>query len=113
MDKTILVVDDDMKLRDLLREYLEEYGYRVLALPDGSGAVEMIRSKSPDMVILDIMLPGKDGLEVLKDIRNESQVPVIMLTARGEDADRAFRRAREIDREAASINRISGCQDGR
>ena len=88
MDKTILVVDDDTKLRDLLKEYLEEYGYRILALPDGSDAVETIRTKSPDMVILDIMLPGKDGLEILRDIRAESGVPVIMLTARGEDADR-------------------------
>jgi len=75
MDKAMLVVEDDVKLRNLLKEYLEEYGYRILALPDGSGAVEMIRSKSPDMVILDIMLPGKDGLEVLRDIRTESGGP--------------------------------------
>jgi two-component system phosphate regulon response regulator OmpR len=88
MDKTILVVDDDVKLRDLLKEYLEEYGYRVLVLPDGSGAVALIRRESPDLVILDIMLPGKDGLEVLRELRVESRVPVIMLTARGEDADR-------------------------
>jgi len=88
MDKKVLIVDDDAKLRKLLREYLEGYGFRVQTLEDGSSVLETLKNKSPDIVILDIMLPKKDGLEVLKEIRTEFDVPVIMLTAKGEDADR-------------------------
>ncbi len=88
MDRPILLVDDDEKLCKLLREYLEGYGFRVLTLVDGSSVPQTIREESPGIIILDIMLPRRDGLEVLKDIRKESSVPVIMLTARGEDADR-------------------------
>jgi len=84
----VLLVDDDEKLRKLVEEYLEGYGYQVIALPDGSAALETIRKESPDIVILDIMLPKKDGLEVLKEIRMVYMIPVIMLTAKGEDADR-------------------------
>ena len=88
MGKKILLVDDDEKLRTLVREYLEGYGYQIVALPDGLDLSKTIRTESPDMVILDIMLPKKDGLDVLREIRMESSVPVIMLTAKGEDADR-------------------------
>ncbi|MBU0733460.1 MAG: response regulator, partial [Proteobacteria bacterium] len=88
MDETVLLVDDDAKLRKLLREYLEGYGIRVLTLEDGSEVLKTIRMKSPDMVILDIMLPQRDGLDILKDIRTHYSLPVIMLTAKGEDADR-------------------------
>ena len=88
MDETVLLVDDDAKLRKLLKEYLEGYGIRVLTLPDGSEVLKTIQMKSPDMVILDIMLPQRDGLDVLKDIRTAYSLPVIMLTAKGEDADR-------------------------
>jgi two-component system phosphate regulon response regulator OmpR len=88
MHKKVLIIDDDAKLRKLLREYLEGYDMQVLTLGDGSAALATIRSEAPEMVILDIMLPKKDGLEVLKEIRTEHNVPVIMLTARGEDADR-------------------------
>lgn len=88
MDGKVLLVDDDEKLRKLVTEYLEGYGFRVRALSDGFQALKTILKESPDIVILDIMLPGKDGLDVLKEIRAESSVPVIMLTARGEDADR-------------------------
>jgi two-component system phosphate regulon response regulator OmpR len=88
MDKSVLLVDDDEKLCKLLREYLEDYGFQVLTLGDGTSVVKTIREKSPDIIILDIMLPGKNGLDVLKEIRTEFSMPVIMLTAKGEDADR-------------------------
>ncbi len=88
MDIKALIVDDDAKLRALLMEYLEGYGFQVLTLEDGLSVLETLKTESPDIVILDIMLPKKDGLEVLKDIRKEFDVPVIMLTAKGEDADR-------------------------
>jgi two-component system phosphate regulon response regulator OmpR len=88
MVKQVLLVDDDEKLLKLVKEYLEGYGFRVLTLPDGSAVMKTIAAKSPDILILDIMLPGKDGLAVLKEVRTEHAVPVIMLTAKGEDADR-------------------------
>jgi len=88
MKKKVLIVDDDEKLRKLLREYLEDYGFQVLALADGSSVLETIRTETPDIAILDIMLPKKDGLEILKEIRTDFSVPVIMLTAKGEDTDR-------------------------
>ncbi len=88
MGKRILIVDDDKKLRSLIKEYLEGYEFQVYTHADGEGVLDSIRKESPDIVILDIMLPGKDGLEVLKEIRAASSVPVIMLTAKGEEADR-------------------------
>lgn len=88
MDEKVLVVDDDAKLRKLLQEYLAGYGLQVICLADGSGVAEKIDRESPDLVILDIMLPGRDGLEVLREIRGRFPVPVIMLTAKGEDEDR-------------------------
>ncbi len=88
MGNKVLLVDDDEKLRMLVTEYLEGYGFQVRALPDGRSVPSTIRNESPDIVILDIMLPGKDGLEVLKEIRAEFSVAVIMLTAKGDDADR-------------------------
>ena len=88
LGKRVLLVDDDRKLRTLLTEYLEDYGCDVTALEDGSGVSETIQRKAPDIVILDIMLPGKNGLDVLREIRLRFPVPVIMLTAKGEDADR-------------------------
>ncbi len=84
----ILLIDDDTKLRELVVEYLEEYGYKVETLPSGMEAVQTVQAITPSVVVLDVMMPGKDGLEVLRDIRGASQVPVIMLTAKGEDTDR-------------------------
>ncbi|MBA4394865.1 MAG: two-component system response regulator OmpR, partial [Desulfobacca sp.] len=84
----VLLVDDDHKLQRLLKEYLEDNGFRVLSLMDGSQVLKTINNQAPDLIILDIMLPGKDGLEILKEIRRESVIPVIMLTAKGEDTDR-------------------------
>src|SRR5512147_605134 len=88
MGNKVLIVDDDEKLRKLLKEYLENNGFRVLTLADGSDVKKTLRKESPEMVILDIMLPGKDGLEVLKEIRMDGSIPVIMLTAKGDQTDR-------------------------
>jgi len=86
--KKVLLVDDDEKLRKLLVEYLVSYDLQVVTLADGEAVLKTISQEEPEIVILDVMLPGKDGLEVLKEIRSESLVPVIMLTAKGEEADR-------------------------
>jgi len=88
MGEKVLIVDDDNKLRKLLKEYLEGYGYQVRTLSDGLDVLKKLQEDSSDIVILDVMMPKKNGLEVLQDIRRESKVPVIMLTAKGEDADR-------------------------
>lgn len=88
MNKHILIIDDDIKLIELLTEYLEQNQFRISYLLDGRHALEEILDKTPDLVILDYMMPGKDGLEVLRDIRTRHDLPVIMLTARGDDTDK-------------------------
>ncbi len=85
---TILVVDDEPKMVDLVRAYLERDGYRVAEAGDGRQALEVFRKVSPDLIVLDLMLPEMDGLEVCREIRRTSDVPVIMLTARDDDADK-------------------------
>jgi DNA-binding response OmpR family regulator len=84
----ILVVDDEANIIDLVRLYLERDGFRVEAAADGAQALEKIRGLNPDLVILDIMLPEIDGFEVCRRVRNDSDVPIIMLTARDEDIDK-------------------------
>ena len=88
MGNKVLIIDDDEKLRKLLKEYLEGNGFKVLTLADGSDVKKTLQKESPEIVILDIMLPGKDGLEVLKEIRTDDPIPVIMLTAKGDQTDR-------------------------
>lgn len=88
MNKKVIIIDDDVKLQELLKEYLNDYNYDITAFYDGNEIVEKIRKVQPDIIILDIMLPGRDGMELLKDIRKSYSVPVIMLTAKGEDTDR-------------------------
>lgn len=88
MGEKVLIVDDDEKLRKLLTEYLQGYGFQVITLKDGASVLPTVRAELPDAVILDIMLPKKNGLEALRELRAESTVPVIMLTAKGDDADR-------------------------
>lgn len=88
MDKKTIIIDDDIKLQELLKEYLEEYGFQVISMMDGEGVVNAIQREKPDIIVLDIMLPGKDGFDILKEVRASSSVPVIMLTARGDDTDR-------------------------
>ncbi len=84
----ILVVDDERKIVDLVRTYLERDGYQVIEAYDGRLALDTFKRETPDLVILDVMLPGMDGLEVCREIRRSSSVPVIMLTARSEDVDK-------------------------
>jgi DNA-binding response OmpR family regulator len=86
--KTILVVDDEPIVRDVVVRYLEREGYRTLEADDGDAARSTIERSDADLVVLDVMLPGVDGLELCRWIRSQSDVPVIMLTARGEEADR-------------------------
>jgi DNA-binding response OmpR family regulator len=86
--KTILVVDDEPIVREVVVRYLEREGYRTLEAGDGSTAREVLERTSPDLVVLDVMLPQTDGLELCRWIRSTSELPVIMLTARGEEADR-------------------------
>lgn len=84
----ILVVDDDAEIRGLLREYLQKNGYRVTAVADGREMWAALSAAAPDLVVLDLMLPGDDGLSLCRALRARSGVPVIMLTARGEETDR-------------------------
>ncbi len=85
---SILVVDDDPKTVDLLRLYLERDGFRVLAAQDGRSGLRLAREQAPDLIVLDLMLPRVDGLDVCQALRAESQVPIILLTARTTEADK-------------------------
>lgn len=86
----VLIVDDDKNICDLLRLYLEKDGYGVMLCHDGDDAVVKFNSLNPDMVLLDIMLPGKDGWQVCREIRKKSNVPIIMITAKGETIDKVI-----------------------
>ncbi len=85
---TVLVVDDEPIVREVVVRYLAREGHRTLEAADGNAARDAIKRAGPDLVVLDVMLPGTDGLELCKWIRSTSELPVIMLTARGEEADR-------------------------
>jgi two-component system, OmpR family, response regulator len=84
----IFVVDDDSQIRSLLSEYLHKEGYRVTTVADGKELRAALATSTPDVIILDLMLPGEDGLTLCRDLRSRSKVPVIMLTARGDATDR-------------------------
>ncbi|MBI4186090.1 MAG: response regulator transcription factor [Chloroflexi bacterium] len=86
--KKVLVVDDDVKTVELVKLYLSRDGYQVLTAYDGVEALRLARERHPDLIVLDLMLPGIDGLEVCRILRGESDVPVIMLTARTRDEDK-------------------------
>ena len=88
MGRHILVVDDDQEIRTLLAEYLERNGFRVSTLADGRDLLRTIEQRAVDLVVLDLMMPGPDGLELCRDLRAKSRLPVLMLSARGEDVDR-------------------------
>jgi DNA-binding response OmpR family regulator len=88
MSETILIADDDIELSELLREYLVQEGFDVRLAHDGEAALQAARQPGLDALVLDIMMPGRSGIEVLKTLRRESVLPVLMLTARGDDLDR-------------------------
>jgi two-component system alkaline phosphatase synthesis response regulator PhoP len=86
--KRVLVVDDDVKTVELVKLYLNRDGYRVLTAYDGTEALRLAREGHPDLIVLDLMLPGIDGLEICRTLRGESDVPIIMLTARTTEENR-------------------------
>ena len=88
MKKRILIIDDDEKLNELLNEYLTRFDFKVASVTHPQDGLQYIKRKSPDLIILDVMLPGMNGLEVCKEIRKSYNIPIIMLTARGEVMDR-------------------------
>jgi DNA-binding response OmpR family regulator len=88
MAQTILVVDDEARIVKLVRDYLERAGFEVISAHDGETALTLARVEQPDLIVLDLMLPGVDGLDVCRRLRQQSGVPIIMLTARVEEADR-------------------------
>ncbi len=86
--QTVLVVDDEEIVRDVVVRYLKRDGYRTLEAADGAEALRLLADETPALVVLDVMLPHHDGLEICRRIRADSDLPIIMLTARGEEADR-------------------------
>ncbi|GCF73994.1 DNA-binding response regulator [Bacillus cereus] len=90
MGKKILVVDDEKPIADILKFNLEKEGFEIVMAHDGDEAIEKANEEQPDMVLLDIMLPGKDGLEVCREIRKSSEMPIIMLTAKDSEIDKVL-----------------------
>ena len=88
MSRTILVVDDDEKLNRLLKRFLKDFGYDIYSAVDADDGLKKVRTVMPDLIILDVMLPGMSGFDVCKRIRESSAVPIIMLTARGDVMDK-------------------------
>jgi DNA-binding response OmpR family regulator len=86
--KAILVVEDEMEIARLVRDYLEHAGFEVTVVGTGEAAIASARGRRPDLLILDLGLPGRDGLDVARELRRSSQVPIVMLTARGDESDR-------------------------
>jgi len=87
VNELILVVDDESKILRLARDYLEKNAFRVITAGDGPAALAMARREKPDLIILDLMLPGMDGWEVCRALRRDTDIPIIMLTARAEESD--------------------------
>ncbi|MCX6053709.1 MAG: response regulator transcription factor [Chloroflexi bacterium] len=88
MSKKILIIDDEAKIVEICQDYLRAAGYDTLSALDGLTGLEKNRKEKPDLIILDLMLPGMDGLDVCREIRKESKTPIIMLTARVEESDK-------------------------
>ncbi|MBD3662897.1 response regulator transcription factor [Sulfitobacter aestuariivivens] len=91
MDKHVVLVEDELNIAEAIRFLLSQDGWRVQTLANGDSAMEVIRNNAPDLVMLDVMLPGKSGFEILHDLRSDpafENLPVLMLTARGQSRDR-------------------------
>lgn len=88
MGSVVLVVDDETNIIDVCTVYLQREGYQVIAAESGEEAIRLWRLHSPQLIVLDLMMPGKNGWQVCEEIRNEQDVPIIMLTARGDEMDR-------------------------
>lgn len=86
--RLVLIVEDEPKLARLLQDYLHQAGFRTHCLENGLEAVNWVREKQPDLIVLDLMLPGKDGIDICREVRSFSNVPIIMATARVEEIDR-------------------------
>ena len=84
----VLVADDESEIRSLLRLYLEKDGYQVIEAEDGLQAVKLLENEDVDLALLDIMMPGMDGYQVLRTIRKESNIPVMMISAKNQDVDK-------------------------
>ncbi|MDD5760363.1 MAG: response regulator, partial [Desulfobulbaceae bacterium] len=97
MDEKILIVEDEYKIAALLQDYLQRAGMSTVCLADGLEVVPWLKANRVDLVVLDLMLPGQDGMEVCREIRSFSQVPIIMLTARIEKVDRILGLERGAD----------------
>lgn len=87
-DNRVLIVEDEVRIAEILRDYLTQSGFTVEHLERGDGVIEKVQADQPDLILLDIMLPGKDGLEICKGIRQFSNLPIIMISARVEELDR-------------------------
>ena len=85
---SVLIVDDEPRILDLARDYLERGGFTVFAATEGRAALETARARHPDLIVLDLGLPGMDGLDVARELRRDSNVPIVMLTARDDEMDR-------------------------
>lgn len=88
MEYTILVADDEKEIRELLRLYLENAGYKVIEAEDGQQALELLQNKEIDLCLLDIMMPKMDGYHVLQELRKESNIPVVVISAKGADSEK-------------------------
>lgn len=90
MERTVLVIEDEQNINDILTFTLSKEGYKTLSALDGMTGLEMALKENPDLILLDVMLPGMDGFEVCKKVREHSQVPIIMLTAREDEVDKVL-----------------------
>jgi two-component system response regulator BaeR len=88
MNATILLVEDERKLAEILADYLQQAGYSPIHLENGLAVVPWVREHKPDLILLDLMLPGRDGMEICREIRSFSSVPIVIITARVEEIDR-------------------------
>ncbi|HMF82532.1 MAG TPA: response regulator transcription factor [Acidimicrobiia bacterium] len=127
MANRVLVVDDEPKIVEVVGDYLRSAGFSVITAADGQGAVALARARPPDLVVLDLGLPGLDGLDVARDLRRASPVPIIMLTARGAETDRVvglelgaddylvkpFSPRELVARVRAVLRRVEGLETGR